>query len=621
MSKSESQKVNNNSKVRMRMGSNIVEKPKDFKGSLNKLLHYLKPYNKKILFALFFSIGSTIITIIGPKILGNATTALANGLIAKARGIGGIDFRYILNIIIILVFCYFISMIFSYIQNSMMTSIAQKIAYLLRKEFSAKVDKLPLTYFDKTSHGDILSRVTNDIDTVAQSLNQSLSQIISAIMTILGILIMMISISWQMTLFIFCVLPVSAILISKITKYSQKYFMNQQKYLGEINGHIEEMYGGHTIIKAFNYEKDSINIFNSYNESLYKTSWKAQFLSGIMQPIIQFVGNIGYVGVCLLGGYFAMNNKISIGDIQAFIQYVRNFNQPIAQIAQNMNVIQSTIAASERIFEFLEAEELEKETSQPIEIINQNGELIIDGDVTFDKVKFGYDKDKIIINDFNMHIKAGQKVAIVGPTGAGKTTIVKLLMRFYELSAGHILIDGHDITEYTRVDLRSLFGMVLQETWLFSGTIRENLRFGNLEATDQQIEIAAKQAKVAHFITTLEDGYETIINETSSNISQGQKQLLTIARAFLANPKILILDEATSSVDTRTEVLIQEGMEELMKNRTSFIIAHRLSTIRNADVIMVMRDGDIVEVGAHDELINKDGFYASLYQSQFENCG
>ena len=621
--KTETSSTNNAPKVNMGpgpRGRGIAEKPKDFKGTLKKLVNYLKPYQFTIMIAMIFAIGSTIISIVGPKVLGKATTALATGLVAKATGSGGIDFDYILRIILLLIVLYVFSALFGYIQNITMTKVAQKTAYNLRKEFSDKVDRLPLSYFDNVSQGDVLSRITNDIDTISQSLNQSISQIISSVMTLIGVTVMMLSISWQMTVFAFCVLPFSGIIIMMITKRSQKYFINQQKYLGQLNGHVEEMYGGHTVIKAFNGEEESIETFIGYNDNLYKTAWKAQFLSGLMQPITLFIGNIGYVGVCLLGGYFAIKQTISIGDIQAFIQYVRSFNQPISQVAQIMNVVQSTIAAGERVFEFLEEEEMLPETTTPVEIYEPNGQMAIHGAVTFDHVKFGYYTDNIVIKDFSMHIHAGQKVAIVGPTGAGKTTIVKLLMRFYELNSGSIFVDGHNITDYVRKDLRSLFGMVLQDAWLFNGTIKENLRFGNLSATDEEIVRAAKEARVNYFVSTLEHGYDTEINESSSNVSQGQKQLLTIARAFLADPKILILDEATSSVDTRTEVLIQEGMNKLMEGRTSFIIAHRLSTIRDADMIMVIKEGDIVEVGNHEELLASNGFYASLYQSQFENC-
>lgn len=599
-------------------GRRPSEKAKNFKGTMKKFLVYLKPFLPKIIFAMIFAIASTIFSIVGPKILGKATTSLAEGIMQKATGVGGIDFDYILKIIMILVGMYVVSALCNYIQNFNMTTVSQKVAYNLRNELASKVDRLPLAYFDKVSHGEVLSRVTNDIDTIAQSLNQSLSQMLTSAISVIGITVMMLSISWQMTIFAFCVLPLSMILMGNVVKHSQKYFALQQAALGEVNGHIEEMYGGHETIRAFSYEKKSIQEFQGLNEKLFNSAFRSQFLSGLTQPIIAFIGNIGYVGVCLLGGYLTIQGVISLGDIQAFTQYMRQFNQPIGQVAQIMNVLQSTAAAAERVFEFLEEDELEEDVENPIEIYDENKQIKIHGSVTFDHVCFGYNPDKIIIHDFNMHLHAGQKVAIVGPTGAGKTTIVKLLMRFYELNSGTILIDGCDIKNYRRQDLCDLFGMVLQDAWLFNGTVMENLRYGKLEASDEQVKIAAKNAYVDHFINTLENGYDTLINEESNNISQGQKQLLTIARAFLADPKILILDEATSSVDTRTEILIQKGMEKLMEGRTSFIIAHRLSTIRNADIILVMKDGDIVEVGNHDDLMTRNGFYAELYNSQFE---
>ena len=590
------------------------EKAKNFKGTLKKLFVYLKPYYFKLAVVIIFAAGSTVFTIVGPKILAKATDKLSEGIMAKVTNTGGIDFDYIGMICLILVGFYLVSALFSFIQGFITSSISQKVAYDLRSSLSKKMSRMPLSYFDKHSSGDTLSRVTNDIDTIAQSLNQSLSQVITSSVTVVGIFIMMLTISVKMTLIAVLVLPLSMLLIMFVMKHSQKYFSRQQKSLGDVNGHIEEMYGAHDVVKAFNGEEDSVKTFNEYNDALYDSAWKSQFLSGLMQPLSNFVGNLGYVNVCLLGGFLAGGNTITIGDIQAFIQYVRQFNQPIAQLAQTMNMLQSTAAAAERVFEFLEEEELEPETVK----IETNEVEKLHGSVTFNQVNFGYLPEKTIIHDFNMHVHAGQTVAIVGPTGAGKTTIVKLLMRFYELNKGSIMIDGHDIKDFSRHDLRSLFGMVLQDTWLFNGTIKENLMYGKLDASDEEIRNACEMAYVDHFVNTLENGYDTILDEETSNISQGQKQLLTIARAFLKDPKILILDEATSSVDTRTEVLIQKGMEKLMEGRTSFVIAHRLSTIRDANTIIVMKDGDIVEIGNHDELLEKGGFYASLYQSQFE---
>ena len=590
------------------------EKAKDFKGTLGKLFKYLRPYYFRLVIVVIFASASTVFAIVGPKILAKATDKLSEGIMAKVAGTGGIDFDYIGQIILILVGLYLISALFSYIQGFITSTISQRVAYDLRTSISQKMDRMPLSYFDKHTSGDILSRVTNDIDTIAQSLNQSMSQVITSTVTVIGIFIMMLTISPVMTLIAVCVLPVSMVLIGLVMKRSQKYFARQQAALGDVNGHIEEMYGGHNVVKAFNGEAASVEQFNEYNDNLYESAWKSQFFSGLMQPITGFVGNVGYVAVCLLGGVLAGGGSITIGDIQAFIQYVRQFNQPITHLAQTMNMLQSTAAAAERVFEFLGEEELEPETPK----VTADEVAKVGGSVTCADVNFGYLKDQTIINDFSLHVHAGQTVAIVGPTGAGKTTIVKLLMRFYELNSGSILIDGKDIRDFGRQDLRSLFGMVLQDTWLFNGTIKENLMYGKLDASDEEVKEACKVAYVDHFVQTLENGYETMINEESSNISQGQKQLLTIARAFLKDPKILILDEATSSVDTRTEVLIQKGMEKLMEGRTSFVIAHRLSTIRDADTIIVMKDGDIVELGNHDSLLAKDGFYASLYRSQFE---
>ena len=609
--------MNKNRRAPMGMGRGRGnnEKAKDLSGTLKKLLAYLKPYHFKICMVMVFAVCSTIFNILGPKVLAKATDKLSEGIMAKVANTGGIDFNYIVKILLILVVLYAASSLFSYIMSWIISGVSQDAAFSLRKDISEKMNRLPLSYFDKHTSGDILSRVTNDIDTIAQSLNQSLSTLISNVVTLVGIFIMMLTISWQMTLIAVVVLPVSMILMRLVMKHSQKYFTQQQNSLGDVNGHIEEMYGGHQVVKAFNGEEKSVEQFEQYNESLYTSAWKSQFFGSLMMPISNFIGNIGYVGVCIIGGILAGSKTITIGDIQAFIQYVRQFNQPISQIAQAANLLQSTGAAAERVFEFLEEEELTEDSATLTTDEVQN----MKGAVTFADVHFGYNPDKIIINDFSLHVHAGQKVAIVGPTGAGKTTIIKLLMRFYELNGGSIMIDGEDITKMKRSDLRSLFGMVLQDTWLFNGTIMDNLKYGRLNATDEEVKKACESAHVDHFIHTLSDGYDTMINEESSNISAGQKQLLTIARAFLKDPKILILDEATSSVDTRTEVLIQKGMDELMKNRTSFVIAHRLSTIRDADTIIVMRDGDIVEIGNHEGLLKENGFYATLYRSQFEN--
>ncbi|ELC8443885.1 ABC transporter ATP-binding protein [Clostridium perfringens] len=599
---------------RMGGGPRAVEKAKDFKGTMKKLGAYLKPYSLSIAIVILFAIGSAAFSIVGPKVLGKATTKIFEGIMEKITGVpnAAIDFGYIGNIAMILVALYLVSAFFGFIQSFIMAGVAQKVSYNLRKQISEKMDTLPLKYFDTRTNGEVLSRITNDVDTVSQTLNQSLSQIITSVVTLIGVLIMMFSISWIMTLATFIILPVSMILISLVVKKSQKYFKSQQEYLGHLNGQVEEVYGGHNIMKAFNREEASTRDFNELNDTLYKSAWKSQFLSGMMMPIMSFVGNLGYVLVSILGGWLTVKSIITVGDIQAFIQYVRSFNQPIAQMAQVANIMQSTAAAAERVFEFLDEKD---EVKDPVNSVDTSN---IEGEVEFEDVHFGYNPDKIIINDFSVDVKPGQKVAIVGPTGAGKTTIVKLLMRFYDINSGSIKIDGHDIRDFKRADLRNLFGMVLQDTWLFNGTIMENLRYGRLDATDAEVKEAAKAAHVDHFVKTLPDGYNMILNEEASNISQGQKQLLTIARAFLKDPKLLILDEATSSVDTRTELLIQKAMEKLMEGRTSFIIAHRLSTIRDADLILVMKDGDIVEQGNHEELLKKGGFYSSLYNSQFE---
>lgn len=599
-------------------GRGPAEKAKDFKGTMAKLIRYLGSYRINIIIAFLFSIVSVALMVIGPKILGNATTELTNGFMAKISGTGGIDFGKIETILLQLIGLYLISTLCGFIQSWMMAGAAQKVAYQLRAEMAHKVDLLPFSYFDSQSHGEVLSRFSNDVDMIQQTMNQSLGQLISSFVQIIGYLVMMLSISFTMTLLALIVVPLSLILVTTVVKHSQKYFAAQQSSLGEVNGHIEEMYGAHMIMKAFNGEEKSVAEFEKLNDQLYDSAWKSQFLSGLMQPISAFVGNLGYVGVAILGGYLAMNGSITVGDIQSFITYVRSFNQPISMIAQNMNILQSTAAAAERVFAFLEEEEEVPECENPVEIYDADGHTDIQGQVTFENVHFGYRPDKIIIHDFSMYIKPGRKIAIVGPTGAGKTTIIKLLMRFYELNSGTIYIDGIPTTQMRRSDLRSLFGMVLQDAWLFGGTVMENLRYGRPDATDEEVIKAADAAYVDHFIRTLDHGYQTVINEESSNISQGQKQLLTIARAFLADPKILILDEATSSVDTRTEVLIQKGMQNLMENRTSFVIAHRLSTIRDADLILVMKDGDIIEAGSHDELMKADGFYTQLYNSQFD---
>ncbi|MEG2198946.1 MAG: ABC transporter ATP-binding protein [Anaerovorax sp.] len=586
------------------------EKPKEFKKTMKTLLRYMEPYKFKMVLVLFFAVASTVFAIVSPKILGGATDSIIDSM----RQNGTVDFDTLGRILVLLGGIYIVSAGFIYLQNFIMVGISQKITYNLRKDMSEKMDKLPLTYFDTKTHGEILSRVTNDIETVNGTLSQSLTQIVTSVCTLVGVLLMMISINWMMTLVAFIIVPLSVVLIMGVVKKSQRHFKNQQKSLGQINGHIEEMYTGHVIVKAFNGEETSIEAFEKINEELYESGWKSQFYSGLMMPMMNFVGNLAYVFVCVVGGYLAILGKVTIGDIQAFLQYVRQFNQPIGQMANIANVLQSTAAAAERVFEFVEEEEQSKESTNPVKV-EKNA---LKGVIEFRNMGFGYHQEEMIINDFSYHVAGGEKVAIVGPTGAGKTTIVKLLMRFYELNQGSITIDGVNICDFTRTDLRELFGMVLQDTWLFHGTIMENIRYGKIEATDEEVYAAAKAAHIDHFIHTLPKGYEMEINEDASNISQGQKQLLTIARAILADTPIMILDEATSSVDTRTEVLIQKAMDNLMKGRTSFIIAHRLSTIKDADVILVMNEGDIVEKGSHEGLIQKGGFYATMYNSQFE---
>jgi len=587
-------------------------KVRDFKGTMRKLIEYLGAYRLQIVIVFIFAIASTAANIVGPKFLGNATTRLFEGVIAKLNGTGSIDFDYIGRIVLTTLSLYLISALFAYIQGWIMANVSTNIAYRFRRDLSEKINRMPLKYFDGTTHGEVLSRITNDVDTVNQTLSQSLTQIITSLVTVVGVLVMMFSISWAMTLVSLIILPLSMVAVLLIVKQSQKYFKQQQEYLGHVNGHVEEMYSGHIVMKAFNGEEESIQKFDKSNNVLYNVAWKSQFLSGLMMPIMTFIGNLGYVAVSILGGYLVIKKTISVGDIQAFIQYVRSFTQPIMQLANISNVLQQTAAAAERVFEFLEEEEEVLETTTPLKVEE------VSGHVEFKDVHFGYSPDKIIVNDFSAEAEAGHKIAIVGPTGAGKTTMVKLLMRFYDVNSGAILVDGHDIRDFSRYGLRKLFGMVLQDTWLYNGTIMENIRYGRPTATDEEVIAAAQAAHVDHFVHTLPDGYNMVLNEETSNISQGQMQLLTIARAVLADPKILILDEATSSVDTRTEILIQRAMDNLMKNRTSFVIAHRLSTIRDADLILVMQHGDIVEQGNHEELLAKQGAYHELYMSQFK---
>ena len=592
-----------------RMGG---EKAKDFKGSIGKLIRYMSKYKFRFVIMLIFAVAGTVFNIVGPKILGKATTELFNGLVAKIGGSGGIDFTKITQILLFALSLYVCSAIFSFIQGFIMTGISNDVTYSLRRDISGKINRLPLKYYESRTTGEILSRVTNDVDTLQNGLNQSITQLITSVTTLIGVFIMMLSINVWMTLAAVLILPLSMGIIGTVMKRSQKFFRNQQRYLGEVNGQIEEVYGGHDVVKVFNKEKDVVEAFEKVNKELYNSAWKSQFFSGIMMPVMQFIGNLGYVVVAILGGFLVIKNAIEVGDIQSFFQYIRNFTQPIQQIAQVTNMLQSAAAASERVFEFLEEEEEDQKAGHPVATDGLNG------NVTFDHVAFGYDPNQLIIHDFSAKVKDGQKIAIVGPTGAGKTTMVKLLMRYYDVNKGSIQIDGHDVRDFNRKELREMFGMVLQDTWLFSGTIMENIRYGRLDATDEEVIAAAKAAHIHKFIMQQPGGYQMVLNEETSNVSQGQKQLLTIARAILADNKILILDEATSSVDTRTETQIQKAMDNLMKGRTSFVIAHRLSTIRDADLILVMKDGDIIEQGDHDTLMRQGGFYAELYNSQFE---
>ena len=599
---------------RRRMGGRgqmPVEKAKDFKGSIGKLFAYMKQYHAAVAVVILCAIASTVFSVIGPDILGKATTELSNGLLAKIQGTGSIDFTKIGQILLFVLGLYLLSTLFSFVQGWLMTGVTQKVCYRMRKDISEKINRMPMAYFESRTYGEVLSRITNDVDTLGQSLNQSITQIITSVATMVGVLVMMLRISPLMTLIAVVILPISVTLISLVVKKSQKYFKQQQEYLGHINGQVEETYAGHTVIQAYNKEKDMVQQFQETNDTLYHSAWKSQFLSGLMQPIMMFVGNLGYAAVALSGGLLAIRGTITIGDIQAFIQYVKNFTQPMQQIAQVLNQVQSMAAASERVFEFLEEAEEVQTAEYPLELAN------VEGNVDFQHVSFGYQPEQCVIHDFSAKVKSGQKIAIVGPTGAGKTTMVKLLMRFYDVSGGAILLDGHDVRDFDRHKLRESFGMVLQDTWLFQGTIMENIRYGRLDATDEEVIAAAKAAHADSFIRQLPDGYQMELNEDASNVSQGQKQLLTIARAILADNRVMILDEATSSVDTRTDILIQKAMDHLMEGRTSFIIAHRLSTIRNADMILVMKDGRVIEQGTHDSLLSQGGFYATLYQSQF----
>ena len=592
-------------------GMGAGERAKDFSGTMRRLLREMGRWRWSLIAVALLGVGSAAFSIIGPKKMGEVTTQIFAGLMSRLGGGPGIDYGRIGVLLLWLLGLYVVSAALSFAQDFIMTGVSQKLSYSLRGRLAAKVHRLPMGYFDRVTHGDVLSRVTNDVDTLGQSLNQSLSQVVVSLSTAVGVAVMMLSISWQMTLAALLILPLSGILMGLVVRKSQKYFVGLQRYMGELNGQVEEMYAGHVVVKAFGAQESAERAFAGVNEKLYRSAWKSQFLSGLMQPITTLIGNLGYVAAVVLGSGYAAAGVISVGDIQSFIQYVRSFNQPVSQIAQIFNILQSAMAAAERVFEFLDEAEEEPAPAHPAPTAG------IRGEVTFDHVRFGYTPDKVIIHDFSAHILPGQKIAIVGPTGAGKTTMVKLLMRYYDVTGGRILIDGHDIREFDRDDLRRLFGMVLQDTWLFEGTIADNIRYGRLDATDEEVEAAARAAHADHFIRTQPGGYRMVVNEESSNVSQGQKQLLTIARAILADPRIMILDEATSSVDTRTEVRIQKGMDESMKGRTSFIIAHRLSTIRNADLILVMRDGDIVEQGTHEELMEKGGFYREIYQAQF----